>query len=397
MGRLTNKLMLGQLVVDMGWVSESQFKECLALSVEIGAPIGRVLRAEGYIADKEMHSLIVAQSMIRDGYISIELAKRALSVSSWWSVPFDQVLSAMGVICDDWCFSNRLGELLVSSGWIERQTLTDAIGSSQVVNVPLGQHLVARGYLSKSLLNMVLDLQTLLRNEQISREEALAAMKAIPASLIYLAGSGGRSVENLRLGQLLANAGLVTHTEVMNVLEIAQINGRPLGEMLLIFGLISQRMLEAALKLQKLTFDKLISPREAVFSLYRTFGVGMSNNKQTMDLRNIDNSRINAVVFLQLVKGLDAVTLKRLESPNDSCSLDTKILDQLDCNTARAATRCAFLVKRSVLTLEQAAFVFHHSRLNQADLEKFLSVSGWLPLGVFASVKPSQPVHAEAA
>jgi hypothetical protein len=400
--RPTNKLLLGQLVVDLGWVSDNQFRKCLDIANEIGAPIGRVLRAEAHISDTEMQSLIIAQSMIRDGYMSIELAKKALSISSWWSVPIEQVLSTIGISCEDLQFSNRLGELLVSSGWIERNVLSEAIKSSKIVNTPLGKHLVAKGYLSKSLMQMVLDLQTLLRNEQISRDYAVAAMKAIPSNLVDAAGTNGLDVENLRLGQLLANAGIISHADVINVLELAQINGRPVGEMLLIFGLISQRMLEAALRLQKLIIDRSISPREAVYSLYRRFGVSISGATKTsvaLPTTSVDNSKMSACAFLQLVQGLDLESLKRLKESSTNPQQSQNFLDGLDYNIARAATRCAFLVKKSSLTLEQAAFAFHLSRLNNVDLDEFLFVSGWVSMGSIASIQRELPdsIQAEAA
>jgi hypothetical protein len=387
---ITNKLLLGQLVIDLGWVSENQFKRCLDVAIEIGAPIGRVLRAEAHISDTEMQSLIVAQSMIRDGYLTIELAKKALSISSWWSVSLEHVLSAVGVASEDVHFCNRLGELLVSAGWIERQALSEAISSSKIVNVPLGKHLVAKGYLSKQLMQMVLDLQTHLRNGQISRDNAIAAMKAMPSNLVDAAGTNGSDLENLKLGQLLANAGIITHADVINVLELAQINGRPLGEMLLIFGLISQRMLESALRLQKLTMDRSITAREAVYSLYRTFGVSISgeNNKTTIVVPTtpVDNSKMTVSAFLQLVQGLDNESLKKLTQSGMNLPDSRKFLDSLDYNLVRAATRCAFLVKTASLTLEQAAFAFHHCRLNNVDLEEFLFVSGWVSLEGMGSI-----------
>ncbi len=73
-----------------------------------------------------------------------------------------------------------------------------------------------------------------------------------------------------------------------------------------------------------------------------------------------------------------------------------KLLDGLDYNLARAATRCAFFVKMSSLTLEQAAFAFHHVRLHNADLEEFLFLSGWVNWGNIASIR-SEVVPALAA
>jgi hypothetical protein len=377
--KLTNKLLLGQLVADLGWVSQDQFNRCLELARELNAPTGHILRAEGYISDSEMHSLIIAQSMIRDGYINIAQARKALSMSTWWSLPLEEVLAMMGLVRVEELYANRLGELLVDAGWLEKQALVQAISVSKAINVPLGEHLVAKGWLSKSMLALVLDLQTLLRNGQMERQCLVQALKAIPLTILNLVGTDCAGVENLRLGQMLANARLITHAELISALELAQINKRPLGEMMLVLGLISEKMLDAALRFQKMTIEHSITPREAAFSLYRTFGVSIcrdGNGEQATAA--MPNASMTAVAFLQLVRGLDCEALKGLKAlPEDSAKCKI-FLDELDCNVAQAATRCSFLIKRSALTLAQAAFAFHWSRINDADVEQFLFISGWV-------------------
>ncbi len=380
MSKPTNKLLLGQLVIDLGWVSPTQINQCLDLAEQIEAPIGNVLVSEGYISEPEMRSLILAQSMMRDGHLTLCQASKALSFSAWWSMPLPEVLTGMGLKCGDKQGANKLGELLLASGWIDEETLAQATSAIKIKNIQLGEYLITKNLLSKSLLSIVLDLQILIRNKSISKESAIAAMMAIPRSLLGLATTASVGAENLRLGQLLVDAKIISQAELLTGLERSLTSGRPLGEVLLIFGLITEKVLEAALRLQMMTIKQTLTAREAAFSLYRTSGVDASGRELVQDRHTapLSNLRGTPLAFLQLVKGLDSKTLKRLREISNDPVKCKQLYDDLDCNIAQAATRCSFLFKRSALTLEQAAFAFHYSRINRSDVEQFLLDSGWI-------------------
>lgn len=66
-------------------------------------------------------------------------------------------------------------------------------------------------------------------------------------------------IKNIRLGELLVIAGLVSEADVEGQLAVAQFMGLPLGTLLVREGKVSQDILRVAIRLQTLICDGMIS------------------------------------------------------------------------------------------------------------------------------------------
>jgi len=370
----------GQLVIDLGWMSDADLEESLAIARETDQPVGRVLALRGHIAEKEVRSLVLAQSMMRDFYITVAEARRALIVSSWSGMSLEDALLVCGSNSDAPAH-NRLGQLLIDAKCLDSETIENSLVASQRVGMQLGRLLLLRNHISKSMLTATLEAQKLIRAGAITREQAIAGLIAIKFALSKVETEAFENVV-LPLGKLCVNAGVINEKQVDDALEVSKINGKPLGQVLVIFALLSDTTLDTALELQQLMRAQRIGSRNAVKALNLVYLHNISVHEALASVHDapIASSDVTVSGFLMRT-GLfedSFVEIEKIEK-SGSQTLQLRSLSRfVDEQKLRMAVRCTFLVRHSILSIEQALLAFHFSIFNQLDIDEFLSEVGWV-------------------
>jgi hypothetical protein len=373
-------LRFGQLVIDLGWMTDSDLEESLAIAKETDQPIGRVLAMRGHIAEKEVRSLVAAQSMLRDFHLTIAEARRALIVSSWSGMSFEDALLVCGANTDA-PSHNRLGELLVDSGCIDAEVQEHALVGCQKLGMQLGRLLLRRNHISKSMLTAALEAQKLIRDGAISRDQAISGLTAIKFALTKIESDQFESAV-LPLGRLCVSAGVLSDKQVNDALEVSRINGKPLGQVLVIFALMSESTLGTALELQELMRSNRIPSRNAVKALNLVYAQNISVQEALASVHDKPAASADVTVSGFLMRtGAFAESFTEIENIEraGSQTMQLRSLSRfVDEQKLRMAVRCTFLVRHSILSVEQALLAFHFSNLNEADLDEFLFKVGWV-------------------
>jgi hypothetical protein len=372
----------GELVTEMGWLSSDEIEDALAVGRETGQPIGNVLILRGKLTGKEAHSITMAQSLIRDGYVTRTNARRALSISMWSGLSVEDALLVFlgSEVTSKAPYHNRLGQLLIASACIEPATIEHSLSYCRRAGLPLGRVLTMRNHISRTVLAAALEAQKLLRTRAISIEYAIAGLSAIKdASQV----PNVTEIEDLHLGSLLVHAGILDSKGLSDALEVSRINCKPLGQVLLIFAMISESILHTALELQQMMREGHIHTRRAIKALNIVFANNVSVSEALASIGDAPGTGIDISVALFLKRtGLFQERLNELDSIDQSGLGNRDQLGFLSGFVSEQqlvpAVRCSFLVRYSLLTFEQALVAYHYSLLSGQDIDEFLAEVGWV-------------------
>ncbi|MBI1272381.1 hypothetical protein GC174_18300 [bacterium] len=382
---------IGRLITELGWIPASKLEDLASIAYEGNQPLGRILLQHSYISPEELRNLIEAQALLRDQHISLAYAKRALAFSSWYRVSLENALP--WVVPGDSIarvdYSRRLGQLLVASGCVDRITLENNLDVSRRVGVRLGELLKDRAQVSENMLSASLESQKLLRYGHISENHAIAGLQRINRGLIRYRAPSQKLI--VPLGQLLVNSGILSRKNVDDALEVSRINGKPLGEVLKIFALLGDGMLDSALHLQRLLHTgsiKFAGASQALNHIYLN-NVTVQEALNTVNTLSAESQDLSPAEFLLLTdvfpdkwQQLEFIANSGLPRQNQQ----SRLAEQVGNDLTRASVRLTYLMKHSILSIEQALIALHISTLTGLDIDAFLERVGWANQSTFERI-----------
>ena len=254
-----NSSRIGDLLVQAGILTQLQLSEAARSAKAKRIQIGQALVMNGVISPRDLQSVLEAQSNLRDKSVEPAEALRCLKIAYKLGASFKDILAEY--VSPKQTQTSKLGELLVESGLVSYEVLAKAVEQSYSTGLPLGRMLVLHETISNELLTLALDLQVRVRDEMMTRQEALTAIRTAAGMAPITPGSEeakpapapeGPRKKGLRIGELMVMAGVLTETDVMNALEWGLVNHQTIGKVLISQNLVSQTLLDAALSLQKM-------------------------------------------------------------------------------------------------------------------------------------------------
>ena len=253
MSKRTTPVLIGDLLVKSGLVSLGQFADAMPISLKTGLPVGRVLVGSGFLTEPEFKASVMAQSLVRENLLPIDLAIKALKLAREKRLSFEEALTELGWRSEYYETTNKLGDLLVEAGCIARKDLEEALDACFTSGLPLGRVLVLRGKVNEMLTYAALTAQVLLREGNITREQALDGLRIVAKRKITLEesldqqGLANRRGHTIRLGELLMLANLVSEIDLLSAVERGMLDEQPIGQVMVRVGLITEQMLDQAL------------------------------------------------------------------------------------------------------------------------------------------------------
>lgn len=177
----------------------------------------------------------------------------------------------------------KLGDLLIRSGILTSQQLLESIELAKQTGTPIGRMLVMCGAVSENVLHGSVQIQSMLRENQLDIESGikllmLVAKEDIPLqeALIKTGSKVEPKKSTVKLGELLVEGGFLLPDELDKFLLDSADAGLPLGRIILLYGTISKESLSACLTAQVLVRDGKVSRENAIKAL------------QTMRRRRVD-------------------------------------------------------------------------------------------------------------
>jgi hypothetical protein len=381
----TKRIRLGILMIDAGLITRDELEDCLRMSRETGLPVGRMLLVSAKTTETVLQAAVQAQSLLKDGLIDLETAYAALRIVKEEKKSFDSALKQLNIVIEE-VKINKLGQLLLASSFVTEDQLEEALAGSASTGLPFGRMLVLNGVINESQLAATLNAQILIRDDKITKEQAIDGLKqarrrqiAVEVPLMEKGFYRVQTRDAIRLGELLSLAGLISESQLLNAVELGLISQKPLGQVLIELNLVSEEILKVALQLQDLVMKGTLRPLQASQVLVHVRETGRSIPEAVAIIeRGLTNETIDITLkdFLMTVK---TVTTDDIQTAFEVSVNNNQILGRMlllsgiiDEPTLQAAMRLVFLVKGGLLTIEQAQQAFDYSTRHRATIDEAL-------------------------
>lgn len=280
MSQQQQELRLGELLIDMGWLQPKELDDAVTMAQQTRLPLGSVLVMSGHLSDKELRACVLGQSLLKDDVIIKDDMFKVMKIVRERTVSFEegmQMLEGMDVTVKE---TNKLGELLLEAERITPQQLQVALETVDSSGLPLGRVLVLTGAVTEPILKIGLEVQVGVRDGSLTRGDAIAKLRNASSVTSVTRTSMQMTVPTLdkilRIGEFFEKAGIISDTDMLNALEVALTQQRRVGEVLVQFNLVTEKLVDAALELQHLTRGRQIRPDQAVAALQNIHFNGMS-------------------------------------------------------------------------------------------------------------------------
>jgi hypothetical protein len=397
--RYPTDFLIGDLLVKAGVIRANQLDEAVRLAGNKKINLGQMLVIARHLTNRDLQAAVDAQSAIRDRKVDMNTAVRALKTACRAGISFSDALRDNGQaqqVTDG--PTNRLGELLLEAGVIDRDQFAKAMQRSLSTGLPLGRILVLNGAINEILLTAALEIQVRVRDEMMTREEALGYLRSAGSK----SDEEGISVEQalqiqsalksprgkaIRLGELLVLAGMLHDSDVINALELALSNDLQIGQVIVNQGFITPELLDAALQLQELVDKGLMDGEQAAESLkeIQSGALGISDVVEYVESNQGLPTEVDFAGLLTLSR---IVSVDDIVNAFDIARNDPEIVAAILCMTghmnelvAGAALRCFSLISSNHLNQDDAIVALDFCLQKQAEAEitfdEALQELGW--------------------
>ncbi len=386
---------LGDLLVQAGILTQAQLADAARSAKNKRIQIGQALVMNGLISPRDLQSVLEAQSMLRDKSVESAEALRCLKIAYKLGASFKDILSEY--VSPKRSQTSKLGELLVESGLVSYEVLAKAVEQSYSTGLPLGRMLVLHETISNDLLTLALDLQVRVRDEMMTRQEALTAIRTAAGLAPIAPGATIETVKpekeaprkkGLRLGELMVMAGVLTETDVMNALEWGLVNHQTIGKVLISQNLVSQELLDAALAIQKMADQENFEPTKASECLTRIHASGISLDEALAEMRAEKTAQDTTVTYEKLLMLARVISEDELETAFDLTTKSATVIGKflvltghMDVTTLQSTLRCYQLFSRGLLSQDDAVvtldYSLHQSSEGPMKFDDALKELGW--------------------
>jgi hypothetical protein len=291
---------LGELFVEAGVLTPKVVSECLSRAHHNQVPVGEELMGSGHVSAPELQSALQTQELVRNGEVSKQSAVRIIRRTCSAKITIEEAQAQE--LCDR-AFTmpfSTLGKLLCAAEVLPEQALVTATRST-TQQLPLGRFLVGERAITKETLADAINCLILVRDGKISRYQAANILRFLQK---HKDSEFARALEHHSLGHLVYNgtpkllslltsAQLISQADADWCLEIAVETGRQTGQVLVLYGLIEDALLDSALSLQQMLADKTlpISRASEVLSLCK-------ETQTTLEALLAELNQLNHVVSL---------------------------------------------------------------------------------------------------
>jgi len=364
----------GDLLVQLELISEDQLDEALRLAPQSGLPVGKTLVLLGHLSETELQVAVELQALINQKDYPILLAKKITALVRSGLSPGEAMKTLRSQLNPTAMTS--IGQLFLDAKVLTQAQVEDAQRASYQNGMRMGRMLVLMGLVDSKELENVLHLQTLVRNTQMSRAEAVdklskdhAAKLALPKRAKNAHATPSRQV---RFTEFMVSAGLATEPEMLNAVQTSNDRRLSLGEAIVSMGLVSQRVYDIAIDLYTQVSSGQLAFQDATDRLHKTvFG----------DPRHGQGGACpplgEILKMTNLVTDHDIAQAVALSSKYPSVIGKMLVLSgAIDEATLIASLRCQFLVKNGHIRLDDGVKALKYSKEHGMSFDDSLEELG---------------------
>lgn len=387
---LQKDMRFGNLLTQLGLLSETDLSDAAQLAVELALPLGKVLVMSGFMTDAQLNAIVQAQSMLKDQLIELDEVQKAVQIVQQQGVSWTEALRQSGWVQRDVLPANKLGELLVDAEIITQDELDESLRRATQSGLPLGRILALTKKINDSLLCSCLNAQILLRDGKISRAQAVNGLKAAHTRQTsledVLSDRGEYKVPKtkVKLGEMFVLAGILNEEAIMEAIETGLINNEPVGQVLVNKEYATMSLLDAALKLQEMVDNGKLTPLQTADVLRQVHERRIPVSQAVTEL-GLQKATPEATVGLgELLKNAGLITEDDIREAFRISMQNSALLGKIltitgfiDEDTLSASMRAQTLVKQGHLEIPQAMIALNYVHRMGGSLDEALIDLGW--------------------
>ena len=308
MVEISPEIPIGELIVASGLVKTEHIEKALRNTSTSGLPIGLELVLMDKLDFDGLANAVIAQSLVRDKLLTVSQAVDSLSLSVKKGITLKIALDVMAVDLKSES-KNRLGSLLLDGEFISRKIHKECSILAKSTGLPMGRVFMASGALQPDILDKALKMQKLIREGQISRDEAfdeIASVKSFLDSVSSVANTA--KVKDVAMLDLLKDAHLLDEAEASAVAGKMKAESFTIEEALTRMSLMSSHDIRSAELVLQMIKDKQMAYKAAVQLLQRI--------QTSLDEHPKANGRSESLTFSQFLR-LTKLRARKLSSGLD--------------------------------------------------------------------------------
>lgn len=262
---------LTDILLQANIISQDQFGRAMQKSLQTKILIGRVMVITGDINSSLFISALQAVLLIKEKSILKGEAIDAIKISQQKNICLEQALFEMGSFKTPAVGSLKLAELMRMASLISESELAECMEIELFKGKTFSQVMLEQGLATREHLDHATMLQGSVACGELKAYQAAEAMRQVckqntplHTAIKNVTQQNIRSAEELRLGELLIEASVLTRDAVEAIVSSAISSNIKIGKLLLEAGLITKSMLHRALRCQSLLKYGVVSKEQAV-------------------------------------------------------------------------------------------------------------------------------------
>ncbi len=388
--RKTSRPRLGELLLAAELLTKEQLDDALEIAKESRQLIGRTLVFLDFVQERDIESALLAQTLIDKGTLTHPSAINALRLAAGKSVSIAQVVKEMqtrgesAITPDD-----ALGILLLSAGYITSDSYMTARQKCSELGHLLGRTLLLLQTITVDTLNNALSILVLVRRGSLSLEDGIRVLQEVrnkridlDSAFINLRMPIDQKQKELKFGELLIHSRIILMPESLAAVERGLTEKQLVGEVLVASGLITRDILTAAVSLQKLVLNGVVTKDEAAEALQRVKldGLALKQVANSMRLFKDRTDAGRALSFLQKAGCLTSSDLAHARNAQLEFVMDpgkaVLAMGLISRQLFSAAEACAEYVEHKKLSGEQAILALRYCERHRCNAVSALASMG---------------------
>jgi hypothetical protein len=261
------------LLVQAGLLDVTDAAQAANDSRDKGLTPGEYLTSFGGVSPTLIRAAILSMLLTHDKLLPTATAIMALQLMHKDKLSYEEALEKAGFKKGYFEHVRLICSLLQRSDCISAQDREVAYEICTTHELPVVQVLIKRGAINDLIGDVVLVVEKLLAQDVLSYEQAVQTLAESKSrqvgadEALQTLGHENKLSKNLRLGELLLAAGIVTAHDLLGAVESALYKKQFMGEALVEKSLLTNQMLQAALSIQQRINEETISPTTGVDQL----------------------------------------------------------------------------------------------------------------------------------
>ncbi|MDX1985840.1 MAG: hypothetical protein SFV17_04050 [Candidatus Obscuribacter sp.] len=368
----------------------------MSTAKSLNVPLARALTMLNMVGEGTLKIVLEADEMVRSNQATVDLALKALRLARQNNMTMED---AIGVITSVHkktqtvqSITNPLTELLMKAELITNEQLGRSIIQAKDTGMQMGRIMVLNRDLSGWMMTAALTAQLLVRDEKITKDQAVQALLivarrrvSLEQALFELGLFSEKSGQTVRIGELVLMAGFLSEGDMLECLEIELIKEKQFGQILLEQGLVTHDLLEAAIILQDMVSNNTVKAYQAADALKQVKARSISVYQAVAELYPATQAEPKEFLPAKLLTEAGLISQADIEKVVDvteksSIKVGKKVLatGAISETILYTALRTYSLYKQGFISSEQAVTALKKTKSENLTLDEALSKLGWI-------------------